>query len=104
MRYPFCTTLCDDETGVVLVYDIECELDAEPDGNGVDILGVYVEGTAIHSSQDHLTQWVCKRVIDAAEKDIRFVARVQEGHADTAWEREASEADAFHQFMRESAI
>lgn len=43
--------------------------------------------------------------IDEDEGKCRFLnEEFAERRDDTAWEREASKADAFHQFMRESAI
>lgn len=43
--------------------------------------------------------------IDEDEGKCRFLnEEFAERRDDTAWEREASEADAFHQFMKESAF
>lgn len=44
-------------------------------------------------------------VLNEADRTCDFLdEEFAERRDDTAWEREASKADAFHQFMRESAI
>ena len=106
MRYPYCTTLIDEETGVTLVYDFECDLDIGMEPDGPDIYGLYVEGKPLHLSPDNLAQWIVKRVISNAEKELRgsgsvLLALFHEREFDTRKNREAYEADRFYQILRE---
>lgn len=72
MRYPFCPTIKDTETGSVLVYDLECEVEISLDTDGVSpvVDGVYLNGQSLLASPDTLAQSLGHRIADAAEAEL----------------------------------
>jgi len=72
MKFPFCCTIKDIETGVILVADLECFIEIDTDASEPEILAVwdYDGKVRLTDSKDKLTEWLCKRVLDAAEHDL----------------------------------
>jgi hypothetical protein len=79
MKYDFCTTLRDEETGIVTVVDFECQIDVSYEReDGWVVNGAFLEGMSMVGSKDKLTCILGLRVLDAAEEDLSSLGALYE--------------------------
>ncbi len=71
-KFPFCCTIKDIDTGIITVADLEVFIEIDTDASEPEILAVwdYDGKVRLTDSKDKFTEWLCQRVMDAAEHDL----------------------------------
>lgn len=95
MKYDFCVTIRDQDTGIATVVDFECQVAVSFDPeDGYVVDGAYLDGLSLIASKDQLTSWLGHRVMDMAEDDLKTRGPLYE--AVTGHPRAAQTYNALH--------
>ncbi len=72
MRYDFSTDIRDEETGCILHYDVECELEISLDTDGCTpvVDAVWLNGQSLMQSPDQLSQMLGHRIEAKASGEL----------------------------------